>query len=80
MREIEKSAGARLLNKAGMKPIPPESSVLPAHRNRVLLAGDPANPDRLEDELDKYQHLKELANLFFAAKRHHLNVRTAAQP
>jgi hypothetical protein len=39
---------------------------------RVPSAGDTANPDELKDDLEKYEHLEELAERFFAAKRRHL--------
>jgi hypothetical protein len=47
----------------------------PADRNRVPSAGDTENPDELKDELEKYEHREELAELFFTAKRHHPQVR-----
>ena len=47
----------------------PEKLVPPADRNRVPSAGDTANPDKLKDDLEKYEHLQELAERFFAAKR-----------
>jgi hypothetical protein len=34
-------------------------------------AGDTANPDELKDDLEKYEHLHELAERFFWAKRCH---------
>ena len=37
-------------------------------RNRVPSAGETANPDELKDDLEKYDDLEELAELFFAAK------------
>jgi hypothetical protein len=63
-----------------MKAIPPQSPVLPADRNRVLLAADPTNTAEFEGDLEKYQHLKELAELFFAAKRHHPKMPVPAHP
>jgi hypothetical protein len=39
---------------------------------RVPSAGDSANPDEWKDDLEKYEHLEELPELFFAAKRRHL--------
>jgi hypothetical protein len=63
-----------------MKAIPPQSPVLPAHRNPVLLAADTTNTAEFEGDLEKYQHLKELAELFFAAKRHHPKMPVPAQP
>jgi len=62
-----------------MKAILPQSPVLPADRNRVPLAAD-TNTDEFEGELEKYQHLKELAELFFAAKHHHPKMPVPAQP
>ena len=45
--------------------------LLPAEdRSRLLLARQTANPNKLEDHLEKYEHMHELAELFFA-KRHH---------
>ena|SRR6266550_195590 len=38
---------------------------------RVPSAGATANPDELKDDLEKYEHLGELAERFFAAKRRH---------
>jgi len=63
-----------------MKAIAPQRMVLPADRNRVLLAGDLAKPDEFEDELEKYQHLKELAKLFFAARHHRPKVPVPGKP
>jgi hypothetical protein len=63
-----------------MKAIPPQSPVLPADRNPVLLAADTTNTAEFEGDLEKYQHLKELAELFFAAKRHHPKMPVPAQP
>jgi hypothetical protein len=44
---------------------------------RVPSAGDTANPDELKDDPGKYDHLEELAERFFAAKRHHPSGTTA---
>jgi hypothetical protein len=63
-----------------MKAVPPQSPVLPADRNRVRLAADTTNTAEFEGDLEKYQHLKELAELFFAAKRHHPKMPVPAQP
>jgi hypothetical protein len=52
----------------------PDKLAPPADRNRVPSAGDRANPDELKDELEKYEHLKELAERLFAAKRRHPQV------
>ncbi len=80
MREIEGSGGW-LLNEVGMNVIQPERFVLPGDdENRVLLAGDTANPGELKNDLEKYEHLKELATLFFAAKRRHLQAPAPAPP
>jgi len=38
--------------------------------NRVS-ARDAMNRDKLDDEVEKYRHLEELAELFLTAKRHH---------
>jgi len=48
-----------------------EKSVPSTDRNRVPLAGDTANQGELKDGLEKYEHLEELAERFFAAKRRH---------
>ncbi len=53
--------------------------VLPADRNRGPLAADAMCADEFESYLEKYEHLEELTELFFAAKRHHSNVPTHAQ-
>jgi hypothetical protein len=49
----------------------PEKLLPPADRNRVPSAGDTANPDELKDDLEKYEHLKGLAERFFRAKPRH---------
>jgi hypothetical protein len=55
--------------------------VLPADdENRVPSTGDMANPGELKNDLEKYEHLKELAELFFAAKRRHPQPPAPAQP
>jgi len=38
--------------------------------NRVS-ARDAMNRDKLDDEVEKYRHLEELAELFLTVKRHH---------
>jgi hypothetical protein len=63
-----------------MKAIPPQSAVLPADRNPVVRAADTTNTAEFEGDLEKYQHLKELAELFFAAKRHHPKTPVPTQP
>jgi hypothetical protein len=64
-----------------MNVIQPERLILPADvENRVLSAGDIANPGELKNDLEKYEHLKELAELFFAAKRRHPQAPPPAQP
>ena len=57
-----------------MNAILPQRIALPPSRSHVLLAGDEANPGEVEDGLEKYEHLEALAELFFAAKRHHADV------
>ena len=57
-----------------MNAILPQRIDLPASRSRVLLAGDEANPGEVEDDLEKYEHLEALAELFFIAKRHHVDL------
>jgi glycosyltransferase involved in cell wall biosynthesis len=47
---------------------------------RVLSAGDTANPDELKNDLEKYEHLEELAERFFAAKRRHPQAPPPPQP
>jgi hypothetical protein len=56
-----------------MNAILPERMALPARRSCVPLAGNAANVGEVEDDLEKYEHLEQLAELFFAAKRHHSN-------
>jgi hypothetical protein len=64
-----------------MNVIQPQRLVLPANvENRVPSAGDIANPGELKNDLEKYEHLKELAELFFAAKRRHPQAPPPAQP
>jgi hypothetical protein len=64
-----------------MNVIQPERLVLPADvENRFPSAGDIANPGELKNDLEKYEHLKELAELFFAAKRRHPQAPPPAQP
>jgi hypothetical protein len=63
-----------------MKAIPAQSPVLPADQNRVLPAADTTNTAEFEGDLEKYQHLKKLAELFFAAKRHHPKTPIPTQP
>jgi hypothetical protein len=64
-----------------MNLVQPERFVLPADdENRVPSAGDTANPGELKNDLEKYEHLKELAELFFAAKRRHPQAPAPAQP
>jgi hypothetical protein len=46
-----------------------EKLVSPDDRARASSAGDTADPDELKDDLEKYQHLQELAERFFAAER-----------
>ena len=47
----------------------PETPV-PWDGNRVA-AGYVTNRDKLDDEVEKYRHLEELAGLFLKAKQHH---------
>jgi hypothetical protein len=64
-----------------MNVIQPQRLILPANiENRVPSAGDIANPGELKNDLEKYEHLKELAELFFAAKRRHPQAPPPAQP
>ena len=64
-----------------MNVIQPQRLVLPADdENRVPSAGDIASPGELKNDLEKYEHLKELAELFFAAKRRHPQAPPPAQP
>ena len=53
--------------------------VLPWDRKRAVVAAN-ANADEFEGHLEKYEHLEELTELFFAAKRHHPNVPAPAHP
>ena len=57
-----------------MNAILPQRMALPASRTRALLAVSKANAGEVADALEKYEHLQELAELFFAAKRHYLDV------
>jgi hypothetical protein len=57
-----------------MNTILPQRIALPASRSDIPSAGNKANMGEVEDDLEKYEHLEDLAELFFAAKRHHLNV------
>ncbi len=50
-----------------------QGMAVPASRRHLLLAGNKANGAKVEDDLEKYEHLEQLAELFFAAKRHHSN-------
>src|SRR6266550_1159398 len=81
MREIEGSAGGSLPNQVGMNVVQPERLVLPADdENPVPSVGDTANPGELKNDLEKYEHLKELAELFFATKRRHPQAPAPAKP
>jgi hypothetical protein len=64
----------------GMNQITLQRMVLPADRNRVQVAAHAMNADKFEGYLEKYEHLEELTELFFAARRHHLNVPALPQP
>jgi hypothetical protein len=55
----------------GMKPSLREKLVPLVDRNRAPSVGDTANSDELKDHLEKYDHVQELAERFFAAKRRH---------
>ena len=44
---------------------------LPADRNGGQVAADATRTSEFEANLEKYEHLEELTELFFAAKRHH---------
>jgi hypothetical protein len=57
-----------------MNAILPQRIALPASRSRVLIGGDEANADEAKDDLEKYEHLEALAELFFTAKRHHVDL------
>lgn len=39
--------------------------------DRVPVAPEVTNANEFESDLEKYEHLEELTELFFAAKRHH---------
>jgi hypothetical protein len=62
-----------------MNQITPQRMVLPWDRKRAVVAAN-ADADKFEGHLEKYEHLEELTELFFAAKRHHPNVPAPAQP
>jgi hypothetical protein len=70
----------RLPDYAGMNQITLQRMVLSADRNRVPVAAHAMNADKFEGYLEKYEHLEELTELFFAARRHHLNVPAPARP
>jgi hypothetical protein len=53
--------------------------VLPADRNHPLTE-DTTNASEFEGDLEKYEHLEALTELFFAAKRHHPDLATPAHP
>jgi hypothetical protein len=57
-----------------MNAILPQRIAIPSSRSRVLVGGDEANPGEVKDDLEKYEHLEALAELFFATKRHHVDV------
>jgi hypothetical protein len=63
-----------------MNVIQPEKLALLADRSRVPVAAEAINAEEFAGDLEKYEHLKELTELFFAAKRHHPNVPAPAQP
>jgi hypothetical protein len=62
-----------------MNVVQPERSVLRADDENPS-SGDTTNPGELKNDLEKYEHLKELAELFFAAKRRHIQAPAPAQP
>jgi hypothetical protein len=53
--------------------------VLPADRN-CALAEDATNASEFEGDIEKYEHLEALTELFFAAKRHDPHLPTSARP
>jgi hypothetical protein len=58
----------------------PEKLAPPVDRNHAPSAGDTANPDELKDDLEKHEHLEELVERFFAAKRRHPRAPQSPQP
>ncbi len=54
-----------------MNQIPRPVVALPADRNGGQVAADATRTSEFEANLEKYEHLEELTELFFAAKRHH---------
>jgi hypothetical protein len=54
--------------------------VLPTERNRISVTVDATNASAFEGDLEKYEHLEELTELFFAAKRRHINTPAPAHP
>ena len=63
-----------------MNVIQPEKLALLADRSRVPVAAEAISADEFAGDLEKYEHLEELTELFFAAKRHHPNVLAPAHP
>jgi hypothetical protein len=53
-----------------MSAIEPQTALPAGERNLLLLGWQTADPHKLEDDLEKYEHMHELAELFFA-KHHH---------
>jgi hypothetical protein len=54
--------------------------ILPVDRKRYPATYDMTNVDQFNDGLEKYEHLEELIELFFAAKRRHPNLPAPALP
>jgi hypothetical protein len=48
--------------------------------NRAPSVGDTANSDELKDDLEKYEHVQQLAQRFFAAKRRNPQAPQSPQP
>jgi hypothetical protein len=65
---------------AGMKPSQREKLVPLVDRNRAPSVGDTANSDELKDDLEKCEHVQELAERFFAAKRRNPQAPQFPQP
>jgi hypothetical protein len=62
-----------------MNQIASPGMILPIDRNRIRVAADVTNANEFEGDLEKYEHLEQLTELFFAAKRHYFNPSAPAQ-
>jgi hypothetical protein len=58
----------------------PEKLAPRADRNRAPSAGDTTNAGELKDDVEKYDHLEESPERFFAAKRRQPQASQPPQP